>query len=111
MQCRLCRAGGHHEIDIWTYDSHNAEFALSEKIFECIGVQVCDTTVNVLTPFHPGFAFLGEKRRRNHQNMSVLLRHDKRIFFIPRYVLHEKHQLFAGENQRSDGKVNRRRFS
>lgn len=40
-ECRLCGIGGHHEIDIWNGNLHNDEFPLSEKIFECVGLQVC----------------------------------------------------------------------
>lgn len=61
LQCRLCGVDGHHEIDIWTDDSHNVEFTLNEKIFECIGVRVCDTTVNDLTLFHPWICIFRSK--------------------------------------------------
>lgn len=46
FQCRLCGVGGAHEVDIWdrrTLSVHSDcsdYLSLSEKIFECIGVQV-----------------------------------------------------------------------
>lgn len=35
--CRLCDDCGQHEIDIW---NDNNEIELSEKIYQCVGVQV-----------------------------------------------------------------------
>lgn len=38
--CRLCAAGGPHEIDIWDGVARSTEVAMSEKIFVCVGLQV-----------------------------------------------------------------------
>lgn len=41
-ECRLCGVIGRHEVDIWDEGTHDTEFTLSERIFECIGLPVSD---------------------------------------------------------------------
>lgn len=50
--CRLCGAGGHHEIKICDENRVGIEVTLSEKIFQCVGVQVPEMNTIFLQESH-----------------------------------------------------------